>query len=149
MPFLGDSLRVLAVRLFVCLSVCPSVPCPPLTQEWKTIQRFHFDKKLPTAEVTSRAIVKSRAQSSKVRGQRSRTEDGHVKIVFGAYLRAKQITGSHKAKTRITSQIILYSAAVKIRTFHDNRATGFDCANVLFQLDGTFNGTSAQCCELP
>jgi len=70
---------------------------------------------------------------------------GNVKIVFGTHLRKKCIS-LRKTKATMTwiqcCILVQYNAAAKMRSFRDNGATLFDCADVLFQI----NATSAQCC---
>ena len=71
--------------------------------------------------------------------------NGNMKIVFSAYLREKCID-SRKTKTKMTTvpccTFRLLQCRAKMCTLRDNWTTMFDCADVLFQV----NGTSARCC---
>ena len=68
--------------LSVCMYVCPSVLCPPLTRNRKTVQSSNFEERLSTRGAAGRAI-------SRRKGQRSRSlyRVGHCEVwsVFATF----------------------------------------------------------------
>jgi len=127
----------------VCLSVPPSLrfslPCPPLTRKRKAVQCSNLAVRLSTSGVTGRTILR-------LISQRPMSLGTEIWKLFSPHIFAKNVSIHEKLRPKWppfhAARFVYYNAEATMCTLRDNWTTMFDCADVLFQV----NGTSARCC---